>query len=54
MADRPGQALVWLHWRLPSGRAGKLGPFPRAVAESAVATLAERKKSITFVLSRPH
>jgi hypothetical protein len=33
MARRLGRnSRFWLHWRLPNGRSGKLGPFPEVVA----------------------
>jgi hypothetical protein len=54
MAGRSDASLFWLHWRLPNGRSGKLGPFPQAVAALAAAELGERVKSIIVALSRIH
>jgi hypothetical protein len=46
MSSRPDPtSTFWIHWRLPNGRSGKLGPFCRSVTASAAADLVVREKA---------
>jgi hypothetical protein len=53
MSRRPHSDLpLWIDWRLPNGRSGKLGPFFGTAAASAAAELGERHKSMVRLTQR--
>jgi hypothetical protein len=53
MSRRPhSDSPLWIDWRLPNGRSGKLGPFFGTAAASAAAELGERQKSMERLTQR--
>ena len=53
MSRRPhSDSPLWIDWRLPNGRSGKLGPFFGTAAASAAAELEERQNSIECLTQR--